>query len=164
MAEKRASALALVLFAACARDPVTVDAPSAVAPVASLEPDADVAETGDEATVLDAPADAGADARARFVGGLGEAEVRRVVTSRRGLFTACFGIVSQSNPDLRGRAHFSWLIDPSGSVSLARLDDTTLGDSRVEGCVLRQLRALRFPSAPTATQVIGFPMTFHTTE
>lgn len=145
---------------------MTVDAPRAVAPV-DASTAISLGEGGDDASVtLEAPNDAAVDARARFIGGLGETEVRRIVTARRGLFTACFGIVSQSNPDLHGRAHFSWLIDPSGSVTIARLDDTTLSDSRVEGCVLRQLRALRFPSAASGepTHVIGFPMTFRTTD
>lgn len=157
----------LLVVVACGGEPATIEAPHPppmpldASTTDAIELDASAADA--DAMLLEAPADA-SDGGPRFVGGLRELEVRRIVMAHNALFTACFGMVAQGRPELRGRAHFSWLIDSSGSVGFARLDDTTLNDARVEGCVLRQLRALRFPSAPSSTQVLGFPMTFRTTD
>lgn len=172
MADRRACAL--VILIACARDPVAIEAPQAIVKAdASAAVDLALEDAGtdsmnagdadDERASLMPLRDAAA-AGLSVVGALDVLAVKRVVIARRSAFVACFEIEASRNPDLSGRARFSWMIDPAGTVTIARLDGSTLGESRVEGCILRQIRALRFPSAATATHVLGFPMTFRMTE
>lgn len=93
-------------------------------------------------------------------GGLSQEQVRRVVMAHLGAVRACYESEAQRNPSLKGGVTVQWTIDPSGSVSSASLGGTTLGNARVEGCVVRQVKGWRFPSSETPTIVGGFPFKF----
>jgi hypothetical protein len=93
-------------------------------------------------------------------GGLSQEQVRRVVVAHQGALRACFESEAQRNPSLKGGVTVQWSIDPSGSVTTASLAGTTLGNARVEGCVVRQVKGWHFPSSESATIVSGFPFKF----
>jgi TonB family protein len=91
--------------------------------------------------------------------GLTPAQIQRVVTSRYGAFRACYESAAARTPGLQGGVTVSWSITPSGSVSGARIASSSLGNPRVEGCILRQVNRLRFPQADKATGA-SYPFLF----
>ena len=93
-------------------------------------------------------------------GGLSQEQVRRVVMAHLGAVRACYESEAQRNPSLKGGVTVMWTIDPSGGVSSASLAGTTLGNPRVEGCVVRQVKGWHFPTSETPTIVGGFPFKF----
>jgi hypothetical protein len=93
-------------------------------------------------------------------GGLSPEQIRRVVLAHQGALRACYESEAQRNPNLRGGITATWQIDPSGQVSSASIAQTSLGNARVEGCVVRQVKSWRFPASATATNVASYPFKF----
>jgi len=91
--------------------------------------------------------------------GLTPAQIQRVVYSRMGAFRACYEGAAARDPNLKGTVTISWHIDPGGSVGAASVGGSSLGNARVEGCVLRQVKRLRFPVADKGTNA-SFPFAF----
>ena len=83
--------------------------------------------------------------------GLSPNQIARVVNSRMGAFRACYEAAQARDPTMRGSVSIAWTISPSGSVSSASVANSSLGNARVEGCLLRQFRRLKFPSADKPT-------------
>ena len=79
--------------------------------------------------------------------------------AHRGALQACYEIEAQKDPTLRGGVTATWTIDASGAVTSANMASSTIHNARVEGCVLRQVRAWRFPSSDGSSQPT-FPFTF----
>src|SRR5580658_4937924 len=80
-------------------------------------------------------------------GGLSAEQVRRVVMAHTGALRACYESEAQRNPQLRGGVTVAWQIDATGGVTSASLAGTTIGNPRVEGCVVRQVKTWHFPSS-----------------
>jgi hypothetical protein len=91
--------------------------------------------------------------------GLTPAQIQRVVMSRYGAFRACYEAASAREPSLSGGVTVSFGITPGGDVSASRVQSSTLGNARVEGCILRQFQRLRFPTADKPTNA-AFPFIF----
>jgi outer membrane biosynthesis protein TonB len=82
------------------------------------------------------------------------------VLAHLGAVRACYESEAQRNPSLKGGVTVQWTIDPTGGVSSATLGGSSLGNPRVEGCVVRQVKGWHFPSSETPTIVAGFPFKF----
>jgi hypothetical protein len=93
-------------------------------------------------------------------GGLSDEQIRRVVKAHEGALRACYESEAQRNPNLRGGVTVAWQIDASGSVNGASLSGSTLGNPRVEGCVIRQVKAWHFPTSDKPTVVGSYPFRF----
>jgi hypothetical protein len=93
-------------------------------------------------------------------GGLSQEQIRRVVMSHQGALRACYEIEAQKDPTLRGGVTVGWTIDASGAVTSANLSGSTIHNSRVEGCVLRQVRSWHFPSSDGGTPPVVWPFAF----
>jgi hypothetical protein len=102
---------------------------------------------------------AGAGGGGAAHGGLNPEQIRRVVMAHRGALQACYEIEAQKDPTLKGGVTVAWTIDPSGAVTSAGLAGSTIHNARVEGCVLRQVRAWHFPSSDGNSQAT-FPFSF----
>ncbi len=87
------------------------------------------------------------------------AQIRAVVIGHKGALQACYELEARTDPSLHGGVTVSWRVDASGAVTEADLVGSTLGNARVEGCVLRQVRSWRFPATGTGGQVT-FPFAF----
>lgn len=83
--------------------------------------------------------------------GLSPSQISRVVMSRYGAFRACYEAAAAANPNMSGSVSVSWSIAASGSVAGASVGSSSLGNPRVEGCILRQFNRLSFPSADKPT-------------
>ncbi|HWL89609.1 MAG TPA: AgmX/PglI C-terminal domain-containing protein, partial [Polyangiaceae bacterium] len=92
-------------------------------------------------------------------GGLSPEQVRRVVIAHEGALRACYESEAQRNPNVHGGLTVSWQIDPNGSVPSASVASSTLDNARVEGCVVRQVRAWKFPVNDSPTNV-NYPFKF----
>ena len=92
-------------------------------------------------------------------GGLSAEQIRRVVFAHKGALQACYEIEAQKDPTLKGGVTVGWTIDASGAVTSANLAGSTIHNPRVEGCVLRQVRAWHFPSSDGNSQTT-FPFSF----
>jgi len=93
-------------------------------------------------------------------GGLSPEQIRRVVMAHQGALRACYDMELGRNPNLRGGVTMTWNIDPSGSVASAGVAGSTINNARVEGCVLRQVKAWHFPASESATNVAAYPFKF----
>src|SRR5215471_686639 len=92
-------------------------------------------------------------------GGLSPEQIRRVVMAHLGALRACYESEADRNPNLKGGVTVQWQIAPEGAVSGASLANSSLGNPRVEGCVVRQVRGWKFPSSPTVSSV-SWPFKF----
>jgi hypothetical protein len=93
-------------------------------------------------------------------GGLAPDQVRRVLSAHIGALRACYAKELQRDPKLHGRVTLKWQIDPRGTVPAASVASTTLGNSAVESCLVRQVRSWHFPAAQSPTVVNAYPLAF----
>ena len=91
--------------------------------------------------------------------GLTPEQIRRVVLSRQGAFQACYELALAKDPDAKGGVTIAFSVSPGGSVASASVATSSLGNPRVEGCMLRQFNRLKFPTADKATGA-SFPFMF----
>jgi TonB family protein len=101
------------------------------------------------------------------VGGLGSVAVgpplsdreavHRVVRSHTGAVRYCYEKELARKPDLSGRVTTHFVIDKNGAVTEATITESTLGDSAVEDCLLRQIRSWHFPAKATS---VTYPFRF----
>jgi hypothetical protein len=94
------------------------------------------------------------------MGGLTPEQVRRVVVVHEGALRACYESEAQRNPNLHGGVTVAWQIDASGSVNSASLGGSSLNNPRVEGCIVRQVKAWHFPTSDAPTTVGAYPFRF----
>jgi hypothetical protein len=87
-------------------------------------------------------------------GGLSPEIIRRVLSRNLAQLRFCFEQGLAARSDLEGRVRIAFVIAPDGVVQSAALRDTTLEDARVEGCIVRALRRMRFP-APDGGGVVS---------
>ena len=79
-------------------------------------------------------------------GSLSADVIRRVVRRHLGEVRFCYEQALNSQPDLRGTVSVRWIISPTGSVTTSTVSGSTLGSSRVEGCVASAVRRWTFPA------------------
>jgi len=91
--------------------------------------------------------------------GLTAEQIRRVVMSRMGAFQACYEIALSKDPGAKGGVTVGFSVTPGGSVGAASVAHSSLGNPRVEGCMLRTFNRLKFPTADKATNA-SFPFVF----
>jgi hypothetical protein len=91
--------------------------------------------------------------------GLSPEQIRRVVLSRQGAFQACYELALSKDPSAKGGVTVAFSVSPGGSVASASIASSSLGNARVEGCMLRQFNRLKFPVADKATNA-SFPFLF----
>jgi len=93
-------------------------------------------------------------------GGLSPEQIRRVVMAHQGALRACYDSELARNPTLKGGVTMTWNIEPGGSVASAGVAGSTIGNERVSGCVLRQVKSWHFPVSESATNVAAYPFKF----
>jgi outer membrane biosynthesis protein TonB len=91
--------------------------------------------------------------------GLHPEAIRRVVIDHRGALQACYEAQARKDATLKGGVTVYWVIDASGSVIERRVADSTLGNALVEGCILREVGAWKFPPSD-GTSAATFPFSF----
>ena len=96
-------------------------------------------------------------------GGLDKETVRRVIAGYRGRIRVCYERSLQSNARAGGRGVYRWNIAPSGPVTTAVLQSSTLAPKVLETCVLEVIKSMKFPAAGNGRPtVVIYPFVFQT--
>ncbi len=100
------------------------------------------------------PANADADA-------LEPSRIKATVQARMARFQGCYQREFMRNPSLKGRVVVRFIIEEDGSVSNARLRETTMNNTVVEQCLVDEVARLQFEK-PQAGKVVpvSFPFNF----
>ena len=98
--------------------------------------------------------------RARVNGYLSAEQINRVVRANQAAIRYCYEVEVQRQPNLRGRIEIAWRVNLQGSVSSARVARSTMNNSRVEGCIVRQVRRWRFPRPDGGEVSVQYPFIF----
>lgn len=85
--------------------------------------------------------------------------IRRVMRRHQARFRYCYEKQLARNPELGGSLEARIVIQPDGSIGSAQITEDTLGDGKVKTCVLRALKRIKFPAAPSETTVT-WPLKF----
>jgi TonB family protein len=83
--------------------------------------------------------------------------IHRVVRAHTSSIKYCYEKELTQKPDLAGRVTTRFKIDETGAVTEATVTDSSLGDTNVESCVLRQIRSWKFPAKATT---VTYPFRF----
>jgi len=91
-----------------------------------------------------------------------KSNIRMVVRSRAAMFRACYERQLQIKPNLSGKIVIRWTIWLDGSVKNASVASSTMHDSRVEGCILRVIRRMRFEKPKGGgVCIVQWPLVFN---
>ncbi|MCA9610123.1 MAG: AgmX/PglI C-terminal domain-containing protein [Myxococcales bacterium] len=86
--------------------------------------------------------------------------IQRVVMRNRASILYCYESSLQRRPELAGRVDLVWRIERDGHTERVRVERSTLGDPRAEGCMVRQIRHWRFPPPDGGVVVVRYPFLF----
>lgn len=98
--------------------------------------------------------------KAKVSGFLSAEQINRVVRANRAALRYCYENEVQRNRSLRGQIKVQWRVDRKGRVPSARVIKSTMRNSRVEGCIVRQVRKWRFPKPDGGQVTVVFPFIF----
>jgi len=66
----------------------------------------------------------------------------------------CYQREALQSRNLAGVVTATWLVEPAGNVTQVTISDSTLHNPTVEGCVLREVKALRFPRGASVSTIV----------
>lgn len=96
-----------------------------------------------------------------IAGGLDPNIVSQVVRNNIGRVRYCYERQLAAEPALYGKIKISWVINPDGTVKGQKIDQTTMNNSMVEGCILRQVAKWSFPRPDGGGDVVvAYPFFF----
>ena len=93
-------------------------------------------------------------------GYLSAEQINRVVRANQAALRYCYESEVQRRRSLKGKVVIQWRVDRGGKVSTAKVASSTLNDSRVEGCLVRQVRKWRFPKPDGGEVSVMYPFIF----
>jgi hypothetical protein len=93
-------------------------------------------------------------------GYLSAEQINRVVRANQAALRYCYESEVQRQRGLKGKVIIQWRVDRAGLVPTARVASTTLNDSRVEGCIVRQVRKWHFPKPDGGEVSVMYPFIF----
>ncbi|OQC42850.1 MAG: hypothetical protein BWX66_00266 [Deltaproteobacteria bacterium ADurb.Bin058] len=95
-----------------------------------------------------------------FTGVCEKEDIRVNIMRRAGAIRACYEAQLQIHESLAGKTTIRWTIDGEGRVSEASIKSSTLGNAKVEECVLRVVRAMRFQKPQSGVCIVQWPFKF----
>lgn len=78
-------------------------------------------------------------------GGLTKEEIEAVIRANLAQIKACYERNLQGNRELAGRVKTNFSISPSGHVTAASIDSSTLGSPATESCIIGAIKRWKFP-------------------
>lgn len=90
--------------------------------------------------------------------------VAKEVRSRLGAIKACYERALKRNPNLSGKVQVHWTITPAGTVSGVDIEQDTLGDAEVSGCIKGLVARWRFPAPAGGAVDVSFPFVFQSSQ
>ena len=95
------------------------------------------------------------------VGSIDPELIRKVVHDHRAQIRTCYETQLTSSPNLAGKVVSAWTIDPTGLVTEAHTQESTLHDKTVETCVASKIKTWRFPIPKGGGEVfVTYPFIF----
>jgi hypothetical protein len=83
------------------------------------------------------------------------------VKQHLGAVQQCYETALMSDPSLKGRVEYDWVINAAGRVTNVQVKKSEMsGGDALHGCVFRIFRAMKFPKATNGQETapnIGFP-------
>lgn len=109
--------------------------------------------------------------RPQVSGHLSPERIMRVLPSRscassgktRLRFRFCSESELQRQPNLRGRIEIAWRINREGRITTSRIRSSTIGNARVAGCIVRQVRNWPFDEPDGGEVDVVLPFIFGAT-
>jgi TonB family protein len=98
--------------------------------------------------------------QAKVNGFLSAEQINRVVRANQAAIKYCYENALQRQSGLQGAVHIHWRIALSGAVTTARVEKSTLGNAKVEGCIVRQVKRWRFPQPDGGEVAVTYPFFF----
>lgn len=99
-----------------------------------------------------------------IVGGLDREIIAQYIKTQLGQILYCYERQLSAQPDLFGKVAVKFEIGPTGQVGFAKIGDTTLKNSTVEGCILNRIAGWKFPTPQGGTKVlVTYPFLFKST-
>jgi TonB family protein len=86
--------------------------------------------------------------------------IEAVVKQRAGAIRACYESELQLRDDLTGKVVIRWTIDPEGRVDGASVTNSTLGNEKVERCMMTVIRRMRFQKPDSGICIVQWPFVF----
>jgi TonB family protein len=90
--------------------------------------------------------------------------VVREVKARMSAIKACYERALKRNPNLSGKVVVRWTITAAGTVSGVDIDQDSLGDSEVTGCIKALVARWRFPAPSGGAVEVSFPFVFQASQ
>lgn len=94
-------------------------------------------------------------------GSIDREAVAKVINAHFQEVRGCYERALLKEPGLSGKAVLEWTISTRGSVTATRTKSSTLRNAEVEGCILRAIKAWRFPPARGGSVIITYPFLFN---
>jgi len=93
-------------------------------------------------------------------GYLSAEQINRVVHANQAALRYCYESEVQRQRTLKGKVIIQWRVDRGGAVPSARVTSSTLNNSSVEGCIVRQVKKWRFPKPDGGEVSVMYPFLF----
>lgn len=91
-------------------------------------------------------------------GGLDPNAIAAVINRHLSEVRFCYEQGLQKKPNLSGRVSMNFIIDPTGSVSTAKISNSSLGQVSVESCIRDRLKTWKFPQPHGGVSVkVSYP-------
>ena len=105
------------------------------------------------------------DEETSIEGGLDRDAIAEVIKRNLGQIRYCYERQLSSNPDLYGKVLVKFVIGADGILASQKIDNSTLKNDMVEGCILRRMGGWKFPLPKGGTQVrVSYPFLFKALE
>ena len=89
-----------------------------------------------------------------------KSNLRRVVNSKSNAIQYCYERQLQTNPELSGKVIAQWKIGLQGQVKSTTIASSTVGNRKVESCIMRVIKRMRFEKPDGGICVINYPFVF----
>ncbi len=88
-------------------------------------------------------------------------DVRRAVRAENAKVRGCYERALARSPTLAGRLKVRFAVQPDGAVTEVAIEESTLRDEAMHGCIVDVFRALRFPGGdPQGPIMLTYPLVF----
>jgi len=87
-------------------------------------------------------------------------DIRRVVQSKSNAIQYCYERQLQTNPKLQGKIIAQWKVGLQGQVKSTSVTSSTMNNKKVENCILRVVKRMRFEKPDGGICVINYPFVF----
>lgn len=86
--------------------------------------------------------------------------IKRVVSGKSNAIQYCYERELQTNPELSGKVVAQWKVGLDGQVKSASVANSTINNSKVESCVTRVIKRMRFEEPDGGICIINYPFVF----